>query len=156
MPKRKRRKPVGPRADKGVPWCVNTVGLRVAVARLRAALQAARKGSPRGPHRVTNSKVARLLGIETSTLVSWLRLSRWPPDHQLTDIIAIAAVLEESLAGGPVAGPILDIERDIENDPFASMLAPNAMISKTFRWSLDTTSTAGYCCSLPAVDDEST
>lgn len=155
MPKRKRRKPVGPRADKGVPVnCRDTQSMRIAIARLRNAMKRGRQLIPSGPHQISKRRVARVLGIPPTTLTAYLSLKRWPPDRMLGDIFAMAATLEERLAEVPVPLPVLDLERDLENYPFQSMLAVNPWIAKTYWWSLDTSTIAGYSCTLPALSDE--
>lgn len=142
-----------PRSDRGNPKNLADTGpMRVALVRLRRLIESQHTGNSRSRSGVSVSSVSRRLRVATRTLRRWLAIEMWPPGDKLVEILSIIVELESVQSGKVAEITPPDIKRDIDNDPFSSMIPATAYAQKILRWSIDTTGRAAYNSVMPAIE----
>lgn len=143
------------RSDRGVPKNLTDTGpMRVALVRLRRLIGDQHTGNSRHRSGISVSSVSRRLRVATRTLRRWLAIEMWPPGERLVDILGIIAELESVKSGKVAEITPPDIERDIDNDPFSSMIPATAYAQKILRWSIDTSGSRAYNSVMPAMEPQ--
>lgn len=141
------------RSDRGVPRNLTDTGpMRVALVRLRRLIEAQHTGNSRHRSGISVSSVSRRLRVATRTLRRWLAIEMWPPGERLVDILSIIAELESVACGKVTEITPPEIERDIDHDPFSSMIPATAHAQKILRWSIDTSGNRAYNSVMPAME----
>jgi hypothetical protein len=141
------------RSDRGVPKNVADTGaMRLALVRLRRLIESQHTGNSRNRSGISVSSVSRKLRVAPRTLRRWLAIKMWPPGNRLVDILSIIVELESVRSGHAAEITPPELDRDLDNDPFSSMLISTAYAQKILRWSIDTSGRMPYNSVMPAME----